>query len=89
MHGAPPPAGRARSNIAGVVPQFTQGKPFAPFNQLMSVLPSQSAHALPSCMHWLFTDPESPILDFYPKNFAIDMNGKRFAWQVRGQCIRV
>jgi 5'-3' exoribonuclease 2 len=40
-----------------------------------------SRQHIPAVFHSLMTDEDSPIIDFYPTSFEIDMNGKRMAWQ--------
>jgi 5'-3' exoribonuclease 2 len=59
---------------------FELAKPFNPVEQLMAVLPSDSAHAIPDASRWLMCDPESPMIDFYPKDVPVDPNGKAMPW---------
>lgn len=60
---------------------FDLGKPFLPLQHLMAVLPSKNKHLLPVPFHHLLTDSKSPIIDFYPENFEVDMNGKSNDWE--------
>ena len=36
---------------------------------------------MPVPLQRLMTDEDSEIIDFYPGEFKIDLNGKRYAWQ--------
>lgn len=60
---------------------FSQGTPFRPFQQLLAVLPSASSQLLPAPFQPLMMNPDSPILDFYPLVFDVDMEGKRAEWE--------
>lgn len=67
----------------GQLGYFQKGQPFQPFQQLMSVLPPVSAEeaGIPGGMRELMKQPFSPLIDFYPLDFGLDLNGKRFTWQ--------
>lgn len=67
------------SNIEAV--SFDLGKPFKPIEQLMGVLPAGSRSHIPHIFHSLMLNEDSPVLDFYPTDFPIDLNGKKFEWQ--------
>ena len=75
------PFGSDFTNITDIEVKFELGEPFLPFEQLMSVLPAASGHTLPAIFRPLMSDEDSPIIDFYPKDFPVDMNGKKMPWQ--------
>ena len=79
-HYAPFAADFVDLNRMGTI-QFEKGVPFKPYEQLMGVLPASSNHAIPEVFRELMTNEGSDILDFYPKDFVVDLNGKKFEWQ--------
>ncbi|KAG0260553.1 hypothetical protein BG011_001826 [Mortierella polycephala] len=60
---------------------FELGVPFKPYEQLMGVLPEASKQHIPQAYWDLITKEGSPIKDFYPNNFDLDMNGKKQDWE--------
>jgi 5'-3' exonuclease/20S proteasome alpha/beta subunit len=57
------------------------GGPLRPFEQLLACLPASQARLLPTPFQKLMTEEDSPIRDFYPVSFTVDMNGKRWPWE--------
>ncbi|KAM9839946.1 5'-3' exoribonuclease 2 [Aulostomus maculatus] len=69
-------------DIKDMFTDFEKGtKPFKPLEQLMGVFPAASGNFLPLTWRNLMSSAESSIIDFYPDDFAIDLNGKKYAWQ--------
>ncbi|KAF7374113.1 5'-3' exoribonuclease 1 [Mycena sanguinolenta] len=61
--------------------KFELGHPFRPFEQLMGVLPAASREHIPMAYQDLMTSGASPIIDFYPVEFELDLNGKKQDWE--------
>ena len=61
-----------------VIGKFELGKPYRPLEQLMFVLPAGSGGLLPKELSKLMTDVDSPIIEYYPIDFELDvMKGQK------------
>lgn len=81
-HYAPFASDLVECDISALDISFEVGQPFEPFTQLQAVMPASSGKiVLPKCFSDLMSNPDSPIIDYYPEDFDLDLNGKRFAWQ--------
>ncbi|CAD8159144.1 unnamed protein product [Paramecium octaurelia] len=68
------------TNLDQCMFEFSLNTPFKPYQQLLAVLPPQSAQFLPRPYQQLMLESSSPIADFYPTDFVVDLKGKKFAW---------
>jgi 5'-3' exoribonuclease 2 len=65
-------------DIADFKPDFSKPtKPFNPLEQLMAVFPAASRDHIPQAWRALMTEVDSPLYEFYPPDFEIDLNGKK------------
>ncbi|KAG4113476.1 hypothetical protein ERO13_D13G226100v2 [Gossypium hirsutum] len=64
-----------------IVQKYTEGLLWVLLYYFSDVPSLACAHALLKLYAKLFTDVDSQIIDFYPTDFEIDMDGKRHAWQ--------
>jgi 5'-3' exoribonuclease 1 len=69
------------TNMSSMRSSFEYGRPVTPLMQLLSVLPAESGRLLPAVYRELMTDRLSPLAEFYPREFEVDINGKRQAWE--------
>ncbi len=60
---------------------FPETEPLNTFEQLLAVLPPQSASLLPITLQTLMTDGDSVLQPYYPTEFKIDITGKRAEWE--------
>lgn len=63
------------------IPRPPLDAPVAPELQLLAVLPAQSALLLPEVLRPLVEDNSSPIADFYPRDFELDLKPGDKDWQ--------
>ena len=61
--------------------KFTLGKPFQPFQQLLGCLPPASKVMLPMPYQFLMVSQDSPLVEYYPLEFSVDMDGKKNPWE--------
>jgi 5'-3' exoribonuclease 1 len=65
-------------------PEYNYGRPFNPFQQLLSVMPASSAKLFPQVYQELILNQNSPLrtpIDYFPTEFDLDMEGKRADWE--------
>lgn len=59
---------------------FQLGAPLSPFEQLLTILPKQSAYLVPEQLRKIMTNVNGSASHLYPVDFKLDMIGKKKYW---------
>ena len=78
---APPAIVLAKYIDTFSIPKYEKTQHLLPFEQLLHVLPPSSSNLLPWPLCNLFIEDSSPLKEFYPDNFEIDLAGKKNDYQ--------
>ena len=60
---------------------LNSSSPNEPFQQLLSIMSPKSSYLIPSPLKELMLLDTSPLKEYYPETFEIDIAGKRKAWE--------
>ena len=63
------------------IPKFEMNQPVPPFLQLMIVLPASSSSLVPDGLSCYMKNEESILSQYYPKDFHVDLAGKKRDWE--------
>ena len=80
-HYAPPASVLAEHVASFKFPHYGRTIPSTPYQQLLSVLPPQSANLIPFPLCNYLTDKDSPLKKYCPSDIKIDLAGKRREWE--------
>ena len=80
-HYAPPASILAKYLQTFIFKQYEHTTPSTPYQQLLCVLPPKSAKLIPEPLSNLLTNSNSPLKEFCPDVFEIDLAGKRKEWE--------
>lgn len=63
--------------------EYELSSPNPPFQQLLSIMSPKSSALVPFPLSELMHSPSSPVIEFFPTTFPIDLAGKRKEWEGR------
>ena len=77
-----PPANIISENLDSYVcPKYGKTMPLTPYQQLLAIIPPKSKNLLPFPLNNLLTDDKSPLKNYCPEKFEIDLSGKKYEYQ--------